>query len=357
MSRGQKLQEMELGNVKQSKTAANANAKPGDSMDTSVAGTYEDLGGPTPENYRPDDDSAKLKTPGASLKQVKDVVNAKAKSAMAAPKEEVETEEPVIEEGSVTDEVVSEEETTEEEVVAEYDMEEDVNALLGGEDLSEDFKSKAKIIFEAAINSKVAAVKEEVQKEYDEKLAEEVASAKDSLSERVDSYLEYVSDEWFEENALAIEAGLKTEMTESFLEGMKGLFEEHYVTIPEDKYDVLESMVEKLDDMETKLNEQIEKNIALNGRLSESVADGILDEVSDGLASTQKEKLASLSESVEFESEETYREKLETLKESYFPKNAPVAKTETLTEGESNNHQQHNNQMSAYLRSLGTFSK
>ena len=146
-------------------------------------------------------------------------------------------------------------------------------------------------------------------------------------------------------------------MTESFLSGMKGLFEEHYVTIPEEKYDVLESMVEKLDDMETKLNEQIEKNISLNSRLNESVAEGILDEISEGLASTQKEKLASLSESVEFESEKSYREKLETLKESYFPKSAPVAKTETLSEGETHNHQQYSDKMSAYLRSLGTFSK
>ena len=357
MSSGQKLQEMEVGNVKQSKTAANANAKPGDPM-PSMSGTtpgqtgaYEDLGGPTPENYKPDDDSAKLKTPGATLKQVKDVVNKKAKPAMAAPAEEVEVEEPVIEE-ETTDEVVTEEETT-----VEYNMEEDVNALLGGEELSEEFKEKAKTIFEAAINAKVASIKEEIEATYAAKLAEEVEAAKESLAERVDSYLEYVSDEWFEENALAIEAGLKTEMTESFLQGMKGLFEEHYVTIPEEKYDVLESMVEKLDDMETKLNEQIEKNIALNGRLSESVADGILDEVSEGLASTQKEKLASLSESVEFESEESYREKLETLKESYFPKTAPVAKTETLSEGETHNHQQYSDKMSAYLRSLGTFSK
>ena len=131
------------------------------------------------------------------------------------------------------------------------------------------------------------------------------------LAERVDSYLEYVSDEWFTENALVIEHALKTEMTESFLQGMKGLFEEHYVQIPEEKYDVLESMVEKLDDMETKLNEQIEKNISLNKRLSESVADGVLDQVSEGLAQTQKESLASLAESVEFESEEAYREKAE----------------------------------------------
>ena len=361
MSRGTKLQEMEV-KTQQSKTAANANAKPGDPMPSlsgttpGQTGSYEDLGGPTPENYKPDDDSAKLGTPGKTLKQVKDVVNAKAKPAMAAPAEEVETEEPVIEEEeTVTDEVVAEEETTE--TVAEYNVEEDVNALLSGEELTEEFKEKAKTIFEAAIASKVATIEEAIEAKYAAALAEEVAAAKESLAERVDSYLEYVSDEWFEENALAIEAGLKTEMTESFLEGMKGLFEEHYVTIPEEKYDVLESMVEKLDDMETKLNEQIEKNIALNGRLSESVADGILDEVSEGLASTQKEKLASLSESVEFESEKSYREKLETLKESYFPKSAPVAKTETLSEGETHNHQQYSDKMSAYLRSLGTFSK
>jgi len=125
-------------------------------------------------------------------------------------------------------------------------------------------------------------------------------------------------------------------MTESFLQGMRGLFEEHYVTIPEDKYDVLESMVEKLDDMETKLNEQIEKNISLNKRLAESVADGILDQVSEGLALSQKEKLASLAESVEFESEEEYREKLETLKESYFsrtPATKAAPETQTLSEG------------------------
>ena len=380
MSSGQNLQEMEVGSVKQSKTAANANAKPGDPMPSmsgttpGQTGSYEDLGGPTPENYKTDDDSAKLKTPGATLKQVKDVVNAKAKPAMAAPSEEVEVEEPVIEEETTdevvdetVDEVVAEHHTTdedgnviehdEEEVVAEYNVEEDVNALLGGEELSEDFKEKAKTIFEAAINSKVSTIKVELEEAYAAKLAEEVEAAKESLAERVDSYLEYVADEWVAENALAIEAGLKTEMTESFLSGMKGLFEEHYVTIPEEKYDVLESMVEKLDDMETKLNEQIEKNISLNSRLNESVAEGILDEISEGLASTQKEKLASLSESVEFESEKSYREKLETLKESYFPKSAPVAKTETLSEGETHNHQQYSDKMSAYLRSLGTFSK
>jgi len=355
MSSGNDLQEMEVG-TKQSKTAVNAGAKAAEPMDTSVAGSYEDLGGPTPENYRPDDDSAKLKTPGSTLKQVKDVVNkgAKPADAMKGVKEEEELEaEEMIEEEQV-EETVAEEQVEE---TVEYDIEEDVNALLGGEELSEEFKEKAKTIFEAAINAKVAGIKEDLEQAYAAALAEEVEEIKESLAERVDSYLEYVADEWFEENALAIEHGLKTEMTESFLEGMKGLFEEHYVTIPEEKYDVLESMVEKLDDMETKLNEQIEKNISLNKRLAESVADGILDQVSEGLAQTQKEKLASLAESVEFESEEEYREKLETLKESYFASKpqSSSAKTETLSEGVDVQHESYSNSMSAYLKTLGSF--
>jgi len=353
MSRGD-LQEMEVG-TKQSKTAVNAGAKAAETMDTSIAGSYEDLGGPTPENYRSDDDSAKLKTPGKTLSQVKDVVNKGAKSAdaMKAVKEEEELED---------EEVLAEVEETEEEFVEEeteeYDIEEDVNALLGGEELSEEFKEKARTIFEAALISKVGEIKEALESQYEERLVEEVEEIKEALKERVDSYLEYVADEWFTENELAVEQGLKTEMTESFLEGMKGLFEAHYVQIPEDKYDVLESMVEKLDDMETKLNEQIEKNIQLNQRLAESVADGIFDEISEGLAATQKEKLASLAESVEFESEEEYREKLEMLKESYFPANkAPKAHTETLSEGVDHSTENISGTMANYLRTLQAVAK
>ena len=378
MSSGKNLQEMEV-KTQQSRTAVNAGAKPADPMPKLTTGgtpaSYEDLGGPTPENYKVDDDSAKLKTPGGTLKQVKDVVNKGAKPADAMKgmkeEEEVSSEDTIEEEEATTDEVVAEAETTEdevvseeevtteEEVVAEYDVQEDIDALIAGEELSEEFQEKARTIFEAAINAKVAQIKEQLVAENAEKFAEEVAAAKESLAERVDSYLEYVSDEWFEENALAVEAGLKTEMTESFLSGMKGLFEEHYVTIPEEKYDVLESMVEKLDDMETKLNEQIEKNIALNGRLSESVAEGILDQVSEGLAQTQKEKLASLSESVEFESETQYREKLEMLKESYFSaKKAPqAAKTETLSEGVDSSPESISGSMTGYLKALNLVSK
>ena len=354
------LQEMDVAaGTKQSKTAVNANAKPADPMDTSVAGSVEDLGGPTPMNYKPDDDSAKLKTPGGTLKQVKDVVNKGAKPAepmKGGMKEDEEIVDEVIEEEEVTtDEVVAEEETTEE---VEVDIEEDVNALFGGEDLSEEFKEKAKLVFETALNAKVSEVKEALEAKYQETLEERIAEEKSALSERVDNYLEYVADEWFTENALAVEQGLKTDMTESFLSGMKSLFEEHYVTIPDDKYDVLESMVEKLDDMETKLNEQIEKNVSLNSRLGESVANGILESVSEGFAATQKEKLASLSESVEFDSEESYREKLETLRESYFSSKAksPAAKSDTISEGvDSADATDVSGSMNAYLKTLSAF--
>ena len=306
----------------------------------------EDLGGPTPENYKPDDDSAKLKDPSATLAQVKDVVNAKAMKA-----EEAETEEEVIEEeeattdevvaeeeSEATDEVVAEEETSEEEVVTEeeepIDIEADVQALLEGEELSEEFQDKARTIFEGAIRSKVGEIKEELQEAYAQALVEELDTIKEGLTERVDAYLEYVADEWMQENALQVEQGLKTEMTESFLEGMKSLFEEHYVTIPEEKYDVLNSMVDKLDEMESKLNEQIDRNVALNRRLAESTADSVFANVAEGLADTQKEKLATLAENVEFESDTDYREKLETLKESYFPSksSAPKSTSENLSE-------------------------
>ena len=363
-------------------------AKPAEPMPKLTTGgtppTVEDLGGPTPENYKPDDDSAKLKDPSMILKQVKDIVNKGAKPAEPMPKgmkEEEEVEGDVVAEEEQTTEdqadVVSEEETTEseeqeivaeeesseeEEVVAEeqiedsIDVEEDLTALLEGEELSEEFQNKARTIFEAAIKTKISEVKSELQEQYEKTIVEEVASVKAELAERVDAYLEYVSDEWMSENKLAVEAGLKTEMTDSFLTGMKSLFEDHYVTIPEDKYDVLNSMVEKLDEMEGKLNEQINKNVALNKRLAESTSDVILADVSEGLAVTQKDKLASLAENVEFDGEDNYREKLVTLRNSYFPANpgAPKQQTENLSEGAETGHQQPavTGSMESYLKAI-----
>ena len=394
MSVGNNLQEME--------NVVTKNAAPGEPMQKLTTGgtpaTWEDLGGPTPENSKPDDNSNKLATPGKTLKQVRDVVNAKATagdqaipSGNATPgtlkqgdepevkdeqevvaedekaTEEVVAEEPtkeeevVSEEETSTEEVVAEEEKSEEEVVAEdkIDVEEDLNALIAGEELSEEFQNKARTIFETAIKTKVSEMKEELKSEYEKSLVEEVATVKEELSNRVDSYLEYVAEEWVEENQLAVEQGLKTEMTESFLSGMKSLFEDHYVTIPEDKYDVLNSMVEKLDEMEDKLNEQINKNVALTKRLSESTADVILADVSEGLAVSQKEKLASLAENVEFDSEETYREKLVKLRESYFPTNPSTQRnnSETISEGTEAPQAAPSGLMESYLQTLGRVSK
>ena len=369
------LQEMENAVTK---GAAKADAMPSLTGATpGQAGSVEDLGGPTPQNYKPDDESAKLKTPGTTLKQVKDVVNKGAKPADPMPggkMEETEIEGDVVAEDEVvTDEVVSEEETTTDEVVAEseeieeeetaeveIDIEADLDALVAGENLSEEFKEKAATIFEAAINSKVQEISEQITAQYEEKLVEEIASIKEELKDRVDSYLEYVADEWLVENELAVQSGLKEEMTESFITGMKSLFEEHYVTIPEEKYDVIESMVDKLDEMEGKLNEQIEKNVALNKRLAESVSDVVFADVTEGLALSQKEKLANLVNNVEFESETAYREKLETLKESYFPtKVAQRNNTENLTEeaGSPVDTANHSPSMEAYLKTLSRVSK
>ena len=387
MSVGRNLQEME--NVV---TKGAAPAEPMPKLSTGIppgqTGGWEDLGGPTVDNYRPDDDSAKLKDPAAVLKQVKNVVN-----KGAAPAEKMREESEHDDEEVIDDSYEETEEYDEDEVVAEaaeeddeededeededkedkkkgkkskkemeesFDIEEDVNALLAGEELSEEFQEKARTIFEAAIRTRVSEIKEHLQSEYENALIEEIENVKIELVERVDAYLEYVADEWISENALAVETGLKTEMTESFLSGMRQLFEDHYVTIPEDRYDVIESMVDKLDEMETKLNEQIEKNVALNKRLAESVTDVIFAEISEGLALSQKDKLASLAENVEFDGEENYREKLVTLRESYFPSRSTSTQrdhSETLSEGMTEYDESVSGVMEAYLQTLGRVSK
>ena len=392
MSVGRNLQEME--NVV---TKGAASAEPMHKLDLVTPGQtagWEDLGGPTVDNYRPDDDSAKVDVPGKTLAQVANVVNAKAKAAepmKTMAKEEVEDEEELVEDEAAEEEEVVEEEEEEvtegshyesgkvdkkdkkknnsddmseddkeETACEEFDIEEDVNALLAGEDLSEEFQEKARTIFEAAIKTRVAEIKEDLQSAYEAALVEEVAEIKSELVDRVDAYLEYVAEEWINENALAVEHGLKTEMTESFLSGMKSLFEDHYVSIPEDKYDVIESMVDKLDEMEAKLNEQIQKNVALNRRLAESVTEVIFAEVSEGLALSQKDKLASLAENVEFDSEADYREKLVTLRESYFPSNTGTQRnvSENLSEEvEYNDEVIVEGVMGRYLQTLSRVSR
>jgi len=373
MSVGSNLQEMEnvvtkgaAASEPMSKAGSNASgvSTPGQT------GNWEDLGGPTPENYKVDDNSAKLAEP--KIATVKDIVNRGAKPAEPMPKgmkEEEEVDGEVVEEEETTasaEDVVSEEETSDEEVVseeevieAEYDIEEDVDALLAGEELSEEFQEKARTIFETAIRTKVAEVQEELKVQYESTLEEEVTLIKEELTDRVDAYLEYVAEEWISENQLAVEQGLKAEMTESFLTGMRSLFEDHYVNIPEEKYDVTTAMVEKLDEMEYKLNEQIKSNIALNQRLAESVADAIFTDVSEGLALSQKDRLASLAENVEFDSEDNYREKLATLRNSYFPENAGAQRdtSENISESSESIAQPVTGLMESYLDTLTRVSK
>ncbi len=355
MSRGKNLQEME--------NAVTKGAAPAEPMQTMAGVSYEDLGGPTPENNSPTDDSNKLKDPAgegsyaANLKSVKGVMS-KSETPKAPKMEEAETEEEVVAEDQTSEEVVAEEEEVTElpEITDEVDIEDDVNALLGGQELSEEFREKAKTIFEAALKSKVTELREAMESHYEAKLVEEVEGMKNELVERVDSYLEYVADEWLQENALQVERGIRTEMTESFLEGMRGLFEDHYVSIPEDKYDVVENMVDKLDEMESKLNEQIEKNISITKSLSEATGGNILSDVSEGLSSTQKEKLASLAEGVEFESEESYKEKLETLKESYFKAAPKRSDSEVLNENAAT-PENVSGSMAAYIQELSHATK
>jgi hypothetical protein len=416
MPRGRKnLQEMEVG-TSHVKNVVNSGAKPAESMPKLTTGIpdgqkagWEDLGGPTPENYKSDDDSAKLKDPAAILAQVRDVVNRGAGKAdpmqslaKGAVKEAAEDDEDYEE---LDDEVVEydeddeeleeathcgdemdededddeededkdddkkvknkkakkEEKMQEEIEEIESQIEEDVEALLSGEELSEEFKFKAKTVFEAALNARTEQIEEAIIVKYEEQLVEEIQAIAESLTERVDSYLEYVSQEWIEENALAIEQGLRAEMTESFLVNLKELFENHYVSIPEERYDVIESMVDKLDEMETKLNEQIERNVTLNKRLAESVTDVIFSEISEGLALSQKDKLASLVENVEFDSEEEYREKLVALKESYFHSNAVTHRnTQDYLVEDTNDYSPHSTPsgtMGIYLTALERVSK
>jgi len=358
MSRGD-LQEMDV-KTQQSNTAVNSGAGKGDPMPSTPnyvpdgQGSVEDLGGPTPENSKPDDNSNMLKTPTATIKQVKDVITknaGKADPMPTAPKyaEEAEADE--------SQEVVAEEEATTEDEKIDLNsaIEEDVNALLSGEELSEEFREKAKVIFEASINAKITDIENQLNEEYAKALNEQVEEIKVELTERTDAYLEYVAQEWMEENAIAIEKGIKSDMTESFMEGMKKLFEEHYVTLPEDKYDVLENMVDKLDEMENKLNEQIERNVALNQKLGESTAQTVFNNVAEGLAVSQKEKLQTLAESVEFESEESYRGKIETLKESYFgqKKTSSTASAPQELKEEAEHVEPATGTMAAYLDALG----
>ena len=207
-----------------------------------------------------------------------------------------------------------------EEKIKSISVKEDVEALVAGEDLSEEFKEKAATIFEAAVKSKVRDEIERITGESKTNKDEEIETFKDELTEKVDTYLNYVVDEWTKENELAIERGLKGEIAEDFISGLKQLFEDHYIDVPDEKYDVLEAQSEKISELEGKLNEAIQKNVSFKDSNSKLVREQVISDVSEDLADTEIEKFKSLTNDIDFTDEESFREKLDTLKDSYFPK-------------------------------------
>ena len=241
--------------------------------------------------------------------------------------------------------------------VKEIDVKEHVDALMNGEgDLSEEFKRKAATVFEAAVKSKVRDEVTRLEDEYKTELDESIKSTKTELTEKVDNYLNYVVEEWMKENELAIERGLKGEIAEDFISGLKQLFEDHYVDIPDEKYDVLEAQSDKITELENKLNESMEKIVTLNNKASSLIREQVISESTSDLADTEIEKFKSLTDDVEFTTEESFREKLDTLKESYFPKSKPV-ETQTVDDVETGTAQDIDttDSMKAYMTALGKY--
>ena len=307
----------ELDNMEQVAEGSNAvtkNAKPGEKIDTSKGGATK-----------------VVDVTSDSMEGAKGTKNAGASAAKAVS---VEGSKSLNTKPSDASAKMEETEDGEEEVLAEtdFDFTEDVDALVAGEDLSEEFRVKAATIFEAAVTSRVNKEVAALQEAFESTLTEEVEQIQTELAEKVDDYLTYAAENWMKENSLQIEHGIKTEMAESFFNGLKDLFLEHNFSVPEEKFNLLDGMVEELDDMEAKLNEQIDANIALNKRIGEFVKMEIVNECAVGLAETQKEKLASLAQGVEFETEEDFRNKVNTIKESYFTRKAETASAVEPTE-------------------------
>ena len=277
--------------VVEQKNAANKDAAPAEA--THLKNDAEDLGAPVVKPTDSNPDAAK------KVSKVSDEVNKDAKDG-SLEKDNKPT-------------------TASEEV--ELDLTDDVKALVSADaDLSEEFKDKAATIFETAVKTRIKEQSAILEAQFEEKLASETETVKEAMVEKVDSYLNYVVEEWMKENELAVERGIRTEIAEDFITGLKGLFKEHYIDVPEEKYNVLDDLTGQVKDLESKLNEQIEKNVNLSKDVSESKRASLVISVSEDLADTEKEKFASMAENVEFDSAEKFQEKLETIKESYFPK-------------------------------------
>jgi hypothetical protein len=304
-----KLMEAAADILTQSKKAA-----PSEPMHK-MAATIDDVGGPTPENYKNDDDSAKMDTTkgvpdGAAAKNASSI---KTKPSKASPdKQEMlgGGKKEMKEEEEVSDEVISEEDS----------FKEDIAALFADDStISEEFKSKAATIFEARVLDRVQQIEEEIESKYASMLEEAVEEIKSDLTTKVDDYLNYVVEQWMADNEIAIESGLRAELTEEFIAGLRNLFAEHYIDVPTEKVDLVDELATKVEELESKLNEEIERGISYAKALVESRKNEMTREVCEGLTTTQAEKIKSLAESIEFSTEEEYKEKLETIRENYFP--------------------------------------
>jgi len=279
-----------------------------------LPGEVVDLGGPTPQNSKPDDDSNKIHATKAAKSATAPTTKP---SAASAKMEEVEETE---------DEVIAEEEQE------EIDFSADIDAIFADETLSEEFKTKATTVFEARVYDRVAQIQEELETEYAAQLEEAVNEIQKDLTEKVDDYLNYVVEQWMEENAIAIESGLRAELTEEFIAGLRNLFAEHYIDVPTEKVDLVDELATKVEELESKLDEEIERGMSFAKALVESRKNEVTREVCEGLTTTQVEKIRTLAESVEFSGEDEYKEKLETIRENYFPSGAKKATESQLHE-------------------------
>ena len=303
---------------------SSATAMPSQKLDGEVI----DLGGPTPQDGKPTDDSNKIDT----TKGAKSAAAPTTKpSAASAKMEEAESEEEVIAEKMHDDE--AEDKAMMKKLKLKEKMKEDIDALFADDStISEEFKSKVSTIFEARVQDRVIQIEEETEERYAGMLEEAVESIKQDLTEKVDDYLSYIVEQWMEENQIAIESGLRSEMTEDFIAGLRNLFAEHYIDVPAEKVDLVDELAGKVEELETKLNEEIERGVSFAKALVESRKKEIAGEVCEGLIATQVEKIKSLAESVEFSTEDEYKEKLETIRENYFPSGIKKASESQLQE-------------------------
>ena len=288
-----------------------------------------DLGGPTNQNSKPMDDSAKIDA--AKAIKGKAVAPTTKPSDASSKMEDTEVEDEIIAEKMHDDE--AEDKAMMKKMKMKEKMKEDVDALFADDStISEEFKSKVSTIFEARVQDRVTQIEEEIESKYADMLEEALASIQTELTEKVDDYLNYVVDHWLEDNQIAIESGLRAEITEEFISGLRNLFAEHYIDVPSEKIDLVDELAGKVEELESKLNEEIERAVDLNKQLIESRKTEITHQVCEGLTATQVEKIKSLAESVEFSTEDEYKDKLETIRENYFPSGVKKADAEQLHE-------------------------